>query len=49
LPSQFAILEALQADEPGIEVSIEGSQQEMIDRAIQAVQKHASKEESLVR
>lgn len=49
LPSQFAILEALQADEPGIEVSIEGSQQEMIDRAIQAVQEHASKEESLVR
>jgi gluconokinase len=48
LPSQFAILEPLQDDEPGIEVSVEGTQQQMIERAISAVQEHASREESLL-
>ncbi|MCI1218087.1 gluconokinase [Bifidobacterium crudilactis] len=49
LPSQFAILEPLQSDEPGIEVSVAGTQQEMIDRAIRAVREHAASEESLIR
>ncbi|MBM6698789.1 gluconokinase [Bifidobacterium pullorum subsp. saeculare] len=42
LPSQFAILEPLEADEPGVEVSIEGSVEEMVDRAIDAVVAHAA-------
>ena len=46
LPSQFAILEPLQSDEPGIEISIEGTVDEMVDRAIEAVKAHAAKEES---
>lgn len=37
LPSQFAILEPLQPDEPGVEVSIEGSVDEMVERAVAAV------------
>ena len=45
LPSQFAALEPLQPDEPGIEISIEGTMEEMIERAIAAVKEHAAKEE----
>ena len=45
LPSQFAILEPLQSDEPGIEISIEGSIEDMVERAIEAVKAHASQEE----
>lgn len=37
LPSQFAILEPLQSDEDGVEISIEGSVEEMTERAIAAV------------
>ena len=36
LPSQFAILEPLQPDENGVEVSIEGSVEEMVERAVAA-------------
>jgi gluconokinase len=46
LPSQFAILEPLQEDEPGIEVSVAGSQEDMVERAIEAVKEHAAKEEA---
>lgn len=46
LPSQFKDLEPLQADEPGIEVSVEGEPEAMIDRAIAAVKAHAQREES---
>lgn len=46
LPSQFAILEPLQEDEPGIAVSVEGSAEEMVERAIEAVKEHAAKEEA---
>lgn len=45
LPSQFAILEPLEPDEPGIEVSIEGSIEDMVNRAVQAVVEHAAAEE----
>ncbi|MFT8858359.1 gluconokinase [Bifidobacterium aquikefiri] len=46
LPSQFADLEPLQPDEPGIEVSVEGTSEEMIQRSIDAVKAHAEREES---
>ncbi|OZG62186.1 gluconate kinase [Bifidobacterium lemurum] len=46
LPSQFAILEPLQEDEPGIEISIEGSVDDMVERALEAVKEHAAKEEA---
>lgn len=39
LPSQFAILEPLQPDENGVEVSIEGSVEEMVERAVAAVKR----------
>lgn len=42
LPSQFAILEPLEADEPGIEVSIEGDVETMVTRAIEAIKEHAA-------
>ncbi|MBW3094838.1 gluconokinase [Bifidobacterium sp. 64T4] len=45
LPSQFAILEPLQPDEPGIEIPIDGSVEEMVERAVQAVVAHAAAEE----
>ena len=37
LPSQFAILEPLVPEENGVEISIEGSVDEMVDRAIEAL------------
>ena len=43
LPSQFAILEPLQPDENGVEVSIEGSVEEMVERAVAAVNEYAAK------
>lgn len=43
LPSQFAILEPLQPDENGVEVSIEGSVEEMVERAVTAVNEYAAK------
>lgn len=43
LPSQFAILEPLQPDENGVEVSIEGSVEEMAERAVAAVNEYAAK------
>ena len=43
LPSQFAILEPLQPDENGVEVSIEGSVEEMVERAVAAVIEFAAK------
>lgn len=42
LPSQFAILEPLQPDEPGVEISIEGSIDDMVDRAVEAVRAHVA-------
>ena len=45
LPSQFADLEPLENDEPGITVSIEGGIDEMIERALAAVDAHAATEE----
>lgn len=45
LPSQFAALEPLQQDEPGIAISVEGNMEEMIERAVAAVKAHAAKEE----
>ncbi|MBW3088506.1 gluconokinase [Bifidobacterium sp. 82T24] len=45
LPSQFADLEPLEDDEPGITVSIEGDVDEMVARALEAVREHAAKEE----
>lgn len=41
LPSQFAILEPLSPDENGVEVSIEGSVDAMVERALDAVNEHA--------
>ncbi|MFT8704401.1 gluconokinase [Bifidobacterium aquikefiricola] len=46
LPSQFADLEPLQPDEPGIEVSVQGTREAMIQRSIDAVRTHAQFEES---
>ena len=43
LPSQFAILEPLQPDENGVEISIEGSVEEMVERAVAAVNEYAAK------
>ena len=43
LPSQFSILEPLQPDENGVEVSIEGSAEEMVERAVAAVNEYAAK------
>ena len=43
LPSQFAILEPLQPDENGVEVSIEGSVEEMVERAVAAVNEYVAK------
>ena len=40
LPSQLATLEDLDADEPGVVVSNEGSQQEVLDRALRALERH---------
>ena len=40
LPSQLATLEDLEADEPGVVVSNEGSQQEVLDRALRALERH---------
>lgn len=41
LPSQFAILEPLSPDENGVEVSIEGSVDAMVERALDAVNEYA--------
>ena len=41
LPSQFAILEPLSPDENGVEVSIEGSVDTMVERALDAVNEYA--------
>lgn len=46
LPSQFAILEPLEADEPGIEVSIEGDVETMVNRAIAAIEEYAARDEA---
>lgn len=43
LPSQFAILEPLQPDEPGVEISIEGSVEDMVERAVDAVRAYAAR------
>ena len=43
LSDQFAILEPLQPDENGVEVSIEGSVEEMVERAVAAVNEYAAK------
>jgi gluconokinase len=37
LPSQLAILEPLQADEPGVTVSVAGSPEEIVVRALEAL------------
>ena len=42
LPSQFAILEPLVPEENGVEISIEGSVDEMVDRAIEALNAYAA-------
>ena len=42
LPSQFAILEPLAPEENGVEISIEGSVDEMVDRAIKALNAYAA-------
>lgn len=42
LPSQFAILEPLAPEENGAEISIEGSVDEMVDRAIKALNAYAA-------
>lgn len=42
LPSQFAILEPLAPEENGVEISIEGSVDEMVDRAIEALNAYAA-------
>ena len=42
LPSQFAILEPLAADENGEEISIEGDISDVVARAIEAVKKYES-------
>lgn len=44
LPSQFAMLEPLQPDENGVEVSIEGSVDDMVERAIAALDVYAASE-----
>lgn len=46
LPSQFADLQPLEPDEPGIEVCVEGSSEDMVRRSIAAVKAHAEREES---
>lgn len=42
LPSQFAILEPLAADENGVEISIEGSVDDMVERALDALNAYAA-------
>lgn len=44
LPSQFADLEDLEADEPGMTVPIDGTSEEMVDLAIAAIRDHAASE-----
>lgn len=41
LPSQFAILEPLAEDENGVEISIEGSVDDMVERALDALNDYA--------
>lgn len=41
LPSQFAALEPLQADETGVEISVEGTAEDMIERSLNAVLHYA--------
>lgn len=42
LPSQFAILEPLQPDEPGVEICVEGGLEDMVGRAVDAVRAYAA-------
>ncbi len=42
LPSQFAILEPLAEDENGVEISIEGSVDDMVERALDALNDYAA-------
>ncbi|MBW3082486.1 gluconokinase [Bifidobacterium phasiani] len=42
LPSQFAILEPLQPDEPGVEICVEGGIEDMVGRAVHAVRAYAA-------